>query len=1099
MSEGGPVPGPNALPEHVRFVRGIARSLLFDEHEAEDAVQDTFLRALEQPPRPGNVRGWLRVVVRNFALRKKREERRRKRREMKKTPPDYLASPEEVAARLEGQRRVLDAVRELPEPYRSAIVHRYFDELTREEIAERLGVPLETVRTRLRRALHLLRERLDSDDETEAWVGALLPLFGLRRVGVAGAASGSVLAGSWLAAKAAAVAAILGAGVLLLYSRDPASATARATHAAAPALGAAAPGEPALGAGPETPPEAPVVAALVAAGVVRDALGVPVPDASVETEGGSGLVTDRDGRFRVRAAESDGRAGVIVRKPGYLPWQGVLDALSLAEEEITLVRGAPVTVVVLAPDKKPVAGALVQAAIREERGVAGLWWSKRNLGIGEGTSDGLGRVILDAAPEGRVEIKVDDPRYASWRTEIDVVGTDPVLCDVILSRGGAVAGVVTDERGQPVPGARVYASNWPGRTVVTREDGSYDLRFVVEGENRILAEAEGFGTGFFGASFGWGKPVPVHVVAGRTLPDVDLVLVPAIVAAGRVVDGDGQPLAGVRVESVVGPCLGRAVTATTDAGGRFAIGPYATTDGRGIRLSFALAGYAVDSVSADAPAQPGTLDLGDVTARRCGSLSGVVLDVDGEPLGRCRVEVVPGGRAALTGPDGAFALEGLAPGLVQVQATAWSPLRRSDSVPVMLGPGAREPGLVIRLEPVNAIRGRVVSADGKPRSAMVVAAASSGDDDRIVARTATDALGAFSLVDLPEGPYRVGILRVPTAEETTAPDSHLAFTEEAVSVRLVVPGLDEVEPTERGTFLAEPGPVRVATGREDLTFMLPARGTTVDGRVVSHATGGPVGSYEVSFIEYWHGLIPRRSETSDIRDAEGRFTHDLKEGSWAAEVTAPGYATYRTPVFAAGGRATWDLGTIRLGPGGSLRGTVRDSVGEAVSYARLYLLGPQLQTNRRPIFTDALGAYEAATVAPGTYTVFVLSPRHPLGIVRNVEIKEDETSVIVIRLGRASPVTLVVTDEEGRPVAGADVSYTCDALMPLTSRLLRSHEPPGWGGFRTDGRGRLFKRYLPATRVQFRVRADGFVCATRFFELAEDRETVVEIRLERQH
>ncbi|MCK6460579.1 MAG: hypothetical protein L6Q95_11885, partial [Planctomycetes bacterium] len=39
----------DVLPEHVRFVRAVARSLL-DEHEAEDAVQDTLLRALEQPP-----------------------------------------------------------------------------------------------------------------------------------------------------------------------------------------------------------------------------------------------------------------------------------------------------------------------------------------------------------------------------------------------------------------------------------------------------------------------------------------------------------------------------------------------------------------------------------------------------------------------------------------------------------------------------------------------------------------------------------------------------------------------------------------------------------------------------------------------------------------------------------------------------------------------------------------------------------------------------------------------------------------------------------------------------------------------------------------
>lgn len=192
------------------------------------------------------------------------------------------------------------------------------------------------------------------------------------------------------------------------------------------------------------------------------------------------------------------------------------------------------------------------------------------------------------------------------------------------------------------------------------------------------------------------------------------------------------------------------------------------------------------------------------------------------------------------------------------------------------------------------------------------------------------------------------------------------------------------------------------------------------------------------------------------------------------------------------------LGTIRLGAGGRLDGAVRDAQGDAVSYARLYLLGPQLQTNRRPIFTDAQGSYEASTIAPGNYTVFVLSPRHPLGIVRNVEIKEDETSPLDVRLGRPSPVTVVVTDEAGRPVAGAEVSYTCDALLPLTSRVLRSHEPPGWGGFRTDEEGRLHKPYFPATRVHFRVKANGFVRAARAVELTEDRETVVEIRLERQ-
>lgn len=1097
MSEGS-APFPNVLPEHVRFVRGIARSLLFDEHEAEDAVQDTLLRALEQPPKPGNIKGWLRVVVRNFALRRKREEQRRKHREtMRKAPPDHIASPEEAAARLEAQRRVLDAVRELPEPYRSTIVHRYLDELTREEIAERLGIPLETVRTRLRRALRLLRERLDGGDEGAAWIGALLPLFGLRRAGVVPRTA--LFGSSSLATKAAIGVAILG-GAALLVSRHDLFTPSRADPVRAPALHASALADASSAAAGESLPGSSDAADLVATGVVRGVSGEPVADARVSVIDGAELHTGRDGRFRVRGAAGDGRARVAIRKEGYLTGHAVLDALGPAEQEITLVRGAPVTVVVIAPDRTPVAGALVEAACREERGIAGLWWSRRSLAVGEGTTDAEGRATPGAAPEGRLEIRIDDPRYASWKGEIDIAGTDPVRCEALLSHGGVVSGRVTDADGRPVPSARVYASSWPARAAMTREDGSYDLRFVVEGENRILVEADGFGTGFFGASLGWGKPVPVRVADGRTLTGIDIVIPPAVVAAGRVISDEGEPLSGVRVESVVGPCFGRPVDALTGADGRFAIGPFATTDGRAIRLAFAIEGYVIDPANEDLPGRPGTLDLGDRTARRCGALRGVVLDIGGEPLRRGRVEAVPGGPAALVGADGTFALEDLAPGLQHVQATAWSPLRRSEVVPARIEPGATTFAIAIRLEPIRSIRGRVVSSQGTPRAGLVLAAAPEREGDRLLARSTTDASGAFDLADLPEGAYRVGILRAPMEEETIAPDSRLEFTEDAISVRLVVPGLDDiVEPPEEATFLAEPPPVRVRTGQEELTFVLPARGTTVDGCVVCRATGQPLPSFEVSFIEYWKGLVPRGSETLDVRDAGGRFTHDLREGSWAAEFSAPGYATFRTPVFDSGERATRSLGTIPLGPVGRLRGAVRDAYGEPVSYARLYLLGRELQTNRRPIFTDAQGSYEAATIAPGTYTVFVLSPRHPLGIVRNVEIGEEDASLLDVRLGRPSPVTLVVTDEAGRPVAGAEASYTCEALMPLTSRVLRSHEPPGWGGCKTDGQGRLHKPFFPATRVLFRVKAKGFLRATRVIDLREDKETVLEIRLERQH
>jgi hypothetical protein len=110
---------------------------------------------------------------------------------------------------------------------------------------------------------------------------------------------------------------------------------------------------------------------------------------------------------------------------------------------------------------------------------------------------------------------------------------------------------VTDANGRPVAGARVYGSNRPAQASLTREDGSYDLTSLVEGENRILAEADGFGTGFFGASLGWGKPVPVRIAEGQAVADI--VLPAAVVATGRVVDSAGNPIEGVRVEGTSSP------------------------------------------------------------------------------------------------------------------------------------------------------------------------------------------------------------------------------------------------------------------------------------------------------------------------------------------------------------------------------------------------------------------------------------------------------------------------------------------------------------------------------------------------------------------
>jgi hypothetical protein len=89
------------------------------------------------------------------------------------------------------QRKLVDAVEALEEPYRSTVVHRFFDDRKPAEIARLSGVPRKTVETRLRRATQLLRARLDSDfgGHRRSWCLALIPLVHLSVPAKAAAAS----------------------------------------------------------------------------------------------------------------------------------------------------------------------------------------------------------------------------------------------------------------------------------------------------------------------------------------------------------------------------------------------------------------------------------------------------------------------------------------------------------------------------------------------------------------------------------------------------------------------------------------------------------------------------------------------------------------------------------------------------------------------------------------------------------------------------------------------------------------------------------------------------------------------------------------------
>lgn len=148
------------------WVRDLARSLVADGNDAEDLAQEACLIALKRPPsRVDNLFGWFERVMRNLHRQGFRADSRRLRREVhaQDGKTDVAEPTDAIVERATAAKQAAEATLALAEPYRTAILMRFFDELSPREIAARTGVPISTVNTRLQRGLGKLRERFDTE------------------------------------------------------------------------------------------------------------------------------------------------------------------------------------------------------------------------------------------------------------------------------------------------------------------------------------------------------------------------------------------------------------------------------------------------------------------------------------------------------------------------------------------------------------------------------------------------------------------------------------------------------------------------------------------------------------------------------------------------------------------------------------------------------------------------------------------------------------------------------------------------------------------------------------------------------------------------
>jgi RNA polymerase sigma-70 factor, ECF subfamily len=167
---------------HNRLLYRLARSILKDDAEAEDAVQEAYLAAYRNI---ASFRGgaklstWLARIVINEAygrLRKQRQggvvvpfdagARDGPQLEEETMADDRAEQPDAAAMRAELRRLLERQIDALPEQFRTAFVLREVEEMSVEDAAECLDVPPATVRSRAFRARALLRESLSREIET---------------------------------------------------------------------------------------------------------------------------------------------------------------------------------------------------------------------------------------------------------------------------------------------------------------------------------------------------------------------------------------------------------------------------------------------------------------------------------------------------------------------------------------------------------------------------------------------------------------------------------------------------------------------------------------------------------------------------------------------------------------------------------------------------------------------------------------------------------------------------------------------------------------------------------------------------------------------
>jgi protocatechuate 3,4-dioxygenase beta subunit len=702
--------------------------------------------------------------------------------------------------------------------------------------------------------------------------------------------------------------------------------------------------------------------------------------------------SDARGRFEITGLPA-GRYDLTAEARGFAPRQvpGIEVAGGEGEQALGTIVLAPGTALegqVVDPRGQPIADAGVWVTAAGARGPWRGFFRQEEEPDARSGLDGWFRVA-DLAPGQAVDLQVVRRGYGGAEVPGVVPPAEPVT--VTLQPAVRVSGRVVDPDAKPIAGAEVglmaerqrgafSGTSFAGRTS-SDDEGRFLFTDVDPGTLRVSARAVGRQPA---------ELTGVQAVAGKDVADLELVLAPGAAVEGRVVDGEGRPVAGAWVRPVEDRgvrTFGRiSASATTDGDGRYVLdglptGPrsIAAEDDQGRR--------GVGEI--DVRAGENRLDI-----RLSGGaeVAGRVVDAEGAPVAGAEVMLLAGGRGwtrrqTTTGGDGGFRFEAVEDGEYRVRASKQGHAT-AESEPVRVA-GAPVGGLEVRLQAGGAIVGRVLGLEADALARVEIAAARTQAMDYKPTR-----------VDY-EGRYRI------------AP---------------VAPGEWRVWAEVPNTGRRAEGRVTLAPGASEATLDLDfTTGLTLSGRVVR---GGAAVSG--AYVSAQGSDVADRGAVETDRDGLFRIG-GLDAGSYDVTVQSGSAILREKLALEADREVVLELAVA------AVAGRVVDSTDRApIAGAAVRLEQPEGEEriwglDLSAVTTDAQGRFRLAEVAAGRWRLRVEREGYAAGNreltvregvdVEEVEVALEPTAGLVVEVvrqtgGAPSDVRLAVVDGAGRTVAG---------------------------------------------------------------------------------